>query len=215
MVYLCGYSVRGASAPRMISTDEVAALMTPIVLASQSPRRKELLRRVGIPFQVFVPDVDEHCDLPAAQAVALLSARKASACAPHFPGRFILAADTLVSLENRALGKPGTPEEAFRMLSALSGHTHQVMTGVSVLSPTGEAHTAVDITAVTFAAIPEAELRAYIATGEPMDKAGAYGIQGRAGLWVTHLDGCDSSVIGLPLYLVRRLLLDAGYCFPA
>ena len=93
----------------------------------------------------------------------------------------------------------------------LSGQTHQVYTGVTVMSPDGSAFTGSDRTDVTFAPVDEAEIIDYVSTGEPMDKAGAYALQGRAGMWVTHLDGSDTSVIGLPLYLVRSLLLQAGY----
>ncbi len=182
-----------------------------LILASGSPRRRELLARFGIPFETFVPDADESCDLPAAEAVPVLSRRKALATASVFPGAFILAADTLVSLDGVSLGKPSSPGEAVRMLENLSGRTHQVYTGVTVISPAGEVFTASDCTDVTFCAVPEDEILAYVQSGEPLDKAGSYALQGRAALWVTRLSGCDTSVIGLPLYLVRRLLLRAGY----
>ncbi len=187
----------------------------PLILASQSPRRRMLLEQAGIPYEVHAPDVSEECDLPAGQAVALLSERKALACVQSFPGRFILAADTLVTLDGTVFGKPSDEADAFRMLSLLSGKTHTVFTGVTVISPSGTPYTEVDASNVTFCPVPDEELRAYIRTGEPMDKAGAYAIQGRPALWITHLDGCDSSVIGLPLYLVRNLLLKAGWNFLA
>jgi len=182
-----------------------------LILASASPRRSELLTRAGIPFEVFVSEVDEHCSLPAAEAVLELSSRKALAVHAGHPSHFILAADTLVAYQQRILGKPKNEEDAVRMLRILSGQTHSVFTGITVLSPKGEVFTGLDHSLVTFCDIPEAEIIRYVQSGEPMDKAGAYAIQGRAGLWVTHLDGCDSSVIGLPLYLVRKLLLEAGY----
>lgn len=97
------------------------------------------------------------------------------------------------------------------MLSRLSGRTHQVFTGVTIIPPSGEVFTASDRTDVTFCEIPGEEIRSYVATGDPLDKAGSYALQGRAALWVTRIEGCDTSVIGLPLYLVRRLLLRAGY----
>ena len=99
------------------------------------------------------------------------------------------------------------------MLRSLSGRTHQVCTGVTVISPSGDIFSGVDSTDVTFDPVPEEELIAYVRSGEPMDKAGAYALQGRAGMWVSRLDGSDTSVIGLPLYLVRRLLMAAGYPF--
>lgn len=185
--------------------------MSRLVLASQSPRRLELLSRFGIPFETFVPAVDESCDLPADEAVGLLSRRKADATASSFPDAFILAADTLVSVDGVSLGKPSGPEDAVRMLRLLSGRTHQVFTGVSVRSPSGRVFTAVDRTEVTFCPVPEEEVLSYVASGEPLDKAGSYALQGRASVWITRIDGCDTSVIGLPLYLVRKLLLDAGY----
>ena len=182
-----------------------------LILASGSPRRRELLARFGVPFKTFAPDVDETCDLTAAGAVEVLSRRKALATASAFPGAFILGADTLVSLNGEALGKPSCPDDAVRMLRRLSGRTHQVFTGVTVVSPAGDVFTASDRTDVTFCEIPEEEIVSYVASGDPLDKAGAYALQGRAGLWVDRIEGSDTSVIGLPLYLVRRLLLRAGY----
>ena len=185
--------------------------MNTLILASRSPRRSELLSRLGLVFETDDPDVDESCSLPAGEAVKALSRRKADACAFSHPGRWILAADTLVSLGGRSLGKPKDLDDAVRMLHLLSGATHQVYTGVTVISPCGAAFTDADCTHVTFSRLTDEEIRSYVLSGEPMDKAGAYALQGRAGMWVEHLDGSDTSVIGLPLYLVRRLLLAAGY----
>ncbi|MBQ6290023.1 MAG: septum formation protein Maf [Clostridia bacterium] len=185
--------------------------MENLVLASRSPRRCELLKRIGLTFETDAPDVDETCSLPAGEAVRVLSLRKAQAAAEAHPGSFILAADTLVSFREEALGKPLDPPDAVRMLHMLSGRIHQVYTGVTVISPDGRVFTDSDRTDVTFASIGDAEIADYVRSGEPMDKAGAYALQGRAGMWVTHLDGSDTSVIGLPLYLVRSLLLQAGY----
>ena len=187
--------------------------MDRLILASCSPRRSELLESAGIPFETVRPDVDESCSLPAEEAVAVLSARKAAAVGKMYPGRFILAADTLVAVDGRPLGKPGSAECAVHMLHILSGRTHQVFTGVSVLSPSGELFTETDRSDVTFCEIPEKEILSYVSTGEPMDKAGSYALQGRASLWITHLDGSASSVIGLPLARVRSLLLRSGYRF--
>lgn len=178
---------------------------------SCSPRRYELLSRLGIPFESDAPDVDESCDLPASEAVQQLSLRKASAASKLHPGCFILGADTLVSADGRSLGKPKNDAEAASMLRFLSGRTHQVYTGVTVISPSGETLTGLDCTDVTFDRLSEEEIVSYVRTGEPMDKAGAYALQGRAGAWVTRITGSDTSVIGLPLYLVRNLLVRSGY----
>ena len=187
-------------------------MYSPIILASTSPRRSELLRQAGIPFETDAPSADETCALPAREAVDELSLRKARASAVSFPDRFVLAADTLVCVEDHKLGKPTGPEEAGRMLQMLSGRAHQVFTGVTVISPhSGRIFTAVDESHVTFDDLSDEMISAYVSTGDPLDKAGAYGVQGMAALFVRRLDGCFSGVVGLPLYLVRRLLESAGY----
>ena len=189
----------------------VFLLVNLLILASASPRRQELLSQVHIPFETDVPEVDETCDLPAEEAVAELSRKKALASMARHPGRFILAADTLVTVEGRKLGKPGSESEAKAMLRLLSGKTHTVCTGVTVVSSAGRLRTGTDISHVTFDPMTESEIDAYVATGEPMDKAGAYAIQGLAALWIQRMDGSPSGVIGLPLDLVRRLLSESGY----
>ena len=185
--------------------------METLILASASPRRSELLSHAGIPFEVHAAEADERCDSPASEAVKILSVRKAKAVRSLFPSRFILAADTLVELDGAVLGKPAGPEEAAAMLRRLSGCVHQVYTGVTVINPAGEVFTDGDRSDVAFGDIPEDEIAAYVRSGEPLDKAGAYAIQGRASLWISHMEGSYSSVIGLPLFLVRSLLLRAGY----
>ena len=187
--------------------------METLVRASRSPRRSELLKAAGIPFETADPDVDESFDCPAEEAVSMLSARKAGAVGNLYPGRWILAAVTLVVLGGIPLGKPSGPDDAARMLRSLSGRTHQVFTGVSVLSPDRRLLTSSDRSDVSFCRIPEEEILDYVRSGEPLDKAGAYALQGRASLWISRLEGSYSSVIGLPLYLVRNLLLSAGYRF--
>ena len=182
-----------------------------LILASSSPRRKELLTQVGIPFEISVPEVDEQCALPGPDAVRALSRRKAEAAARMNPGRYVLAADTLVCIHGQTLGKPRDPEDAKRMLRLLSGNTHQVYTGVTVISPDGSTRTDTDASGVTFDPLTEEMISAYVDSGEPLDKAGAYGIQGRASLFVSRLEGCFSGVMGLPMYLVRRLLAQSGY----
>ena len=181
-----------------------------LILASGSPRRRELMKLTGIDFTVDVPEVDETCDLPARDAVMELCARKARAAAEMHPGCIVLAADTLVSVDDQPLGKPADEEDAFRMLSMLRGRWHQVYTGVAVIDANGELHKDVDGADVRFSDMTDEDVRRYIATGEPMDKAGAYALQGIAGLWIDEVRGSFSGVIGLPLSLTRRLLCECG-----
>lgn len=183
---------------------------TPLILASASPRRRELLSLTGLAFTVDAPDVDESCTLPPRQAVQELSRRKALAASAMHPGCFILAADTLVSVDEQALGKPHDAQDAYRMLRLLSGRWHQVYTGVTVIAPDGTLHCEADTTDVHFEPMTDEAIRRYIATGEPMDKAGAYAVQGIAGLWIDQLRGSHTNVIGLPMSLTRRLLEDCG-----
>ena len=187
--------------------------METVILASGSPRRSDLLTLAGIPFEVAPADVDESCALPAEEAVRTLSRRKAVRSALLHPRRYIVAADTLVSLDESILGKPTGPEDAVHMLRALSGRTHQVFTGITVIAPSGETVTSSDRSDVSFIPVPEAEIQDYVRSGEPLDKAGAYAIQGRAALWISRLDGCPTSVIGLPLPLLRSALEQIGYPF--
>ena len=181
---------------------------TPLILASASPRRRELLALTGLPFTVDAPDVDETCSLPPREAVMELSRRKALAAAQLHPGCVILAADTLVAVDDTALGKPHDAEDAFRMLRSLSGRWHQVYTGVTVVDADGTVRCEADGTDVHFEDMSDEAIRRYIATGEPMDKAGAYAVQGIAGLWIDQLRGSHTNVIGLPMALTRRLLED-------
>ena len=183
---------------------------TTLILASASPRRRELLSLTGLAFTVDAPDVDESCSLPPREAVKELSRRKAMAAAAMHPGCVVLAADTLVSVEDTALGKPHDAEDAFRMLRSLSGRWHQVYTGVTVVDAQGTVRSEVDGTDVHFETMSDTAIRRYIATGEPMDKAGAYAVQGIAGLWIDELRGSHTNVIGLPMALTRRLLEQVG-----
>ena len=183
---------------------------TTLILASASPRRRELMALTGISFTVDAPDVDESCTLPPREAVKELSRRKALAAARPHPGCAILAADTLVAVDDTALGKPHDAEDAFRMLKSLSGRWHQVYTGVTVIAPDGRVLSEVDGTDVHFESMSDTAIRRYIATGEPMDKAGAYAVQGIAGLWIDELRGSHTNVIGLPMALTRRLLEQVG-----
>ena len=181
-----------------------------LVLASSSPRRRELVSQAGIPFVTDAPEIDEHCALPPREAVLEISGRKARAAALRHPGCVVLSADTLVDAAGEPLGKPRDAADAARMLRLLSGSWHQVHTGVTVIGADGAAHQAVDTTDVHFAVMTECEIEAYVRTGECMDKAGAYAIQGRAGMWIDRIEGSFSNVIGLPMELTRRLLAAAG-----
>lgn len=181
-----------------------------LVLASASPRRRELLALTGIPFIIDAPQVDEHCALGARDAVAELSRRKAEAGARMHPGKVILASDTLVAVDDTPLGKPRDEEDAFRMLRSLSGRWHHVYTGVCVVDAQGGVHSGVDATAVRFGEMTDAEIRAYIATGEPMDKAGSYAIQGLAAMFIVGLDGDYYNVMGLPVCTLATILRKRG-----
>ena len=183
---------------------------TTLILASASPRRRELMALTGLPFTVDAPDVDESCSLPPREAVKELSRRKALAASRLHPGCVILAADTLVAVDDTALGKPRDAGDAFRMLRSLSGRWHQVYTGVTVVDAKGAIHCEADGTDVHFEDMTDEAIRRYIATGEPMDKAGAYAVQGIAGLWIDQLRGSHTNVIGLPMALTRRLLEQCG-----
>lgn len=184
-----------------------------IILASQSPRRKELLERMGIrDFETISPNVDESVfhGLPPEELVRRLSAEKAAAVAGRAgEDAIVIAADTVVALEGAVLGKPADELDAFKMLSALSGVRHQVYTGVTVCRG-GEKQTAHEVTDVTFRELSEEEIEHYIATGEPMDKAGSYGIQGRGALLVESIQGDYFNVMGLPLQRLSRMLETFG-----
>lgn len=180
-----------------------------IRLASASPRRRELLSAMGIPFTVSPCDVDEQIGegTHPADAVILLSARKAQAAAACFGTEdIILASDTLVEIDGVPLGKPKDEADALSMLLRLSGREHRVHTGLSVAWH-GECRTVRDTTRVFMRPFTEAEARAYIATGEPADKAGAYAIQGLGGALVDRIEGAYDTVVGLPCAAVERLLL--------
>ena len=182
----------------------------PLILASGSPRRRQLMEQAGYEFLVRPTDADENAEGHARDLVVELSRRKARAAVGENPGCTILAADTLVSLDGVPLGKPQVEGEAFRMLKCLSGRTHQVYTGVCVIRGDAELAEAAE-TGVRFRALTDEEILAYIATGEPMDKAGAYAIQGGAGAFVEEYIGPYDNVIGLPMETVAKLLRGAGY----
>lgn len=188
--------------------------MTKIILASQSPRRRQLLRQIGLEdFTILVPQANESYDpsLPPEEIVASICRKKAEAARAlaDDPEAVIIAADTMVFLDGRPLGKPHSEAEARDMLRALSGRTHHVCTGVSVCRGARlETHT--ETTAVTFRPLTEGEIRDYAATGDPMDKAGAYGVQGKAALFVKRIQGDFFNVMGLPLCLLGQMLAEFG-----
>jgi len=182
-----------------------------LILASASPRRRELLTQAGFNFRVHPAHIPE--DLLAGEDpiayVTRLAREKARAVydqlAAAEPRIAVLGADTTVTLDNHILGKPEDASDAARMLRLLSGRTHRVITGVSLVSAVG-VETAAEVTAVQFLTLSDAEIETYVATGEPMDKAGAYAIQGRAARWIPRIEGCYFNVVGLPIALVATLL---------
>jgi len=185
--------------------------VNPIVLASGSPRRKQLLEMLRIPFRVIPPDVDEHV-LAGEQAdayVTRLSRVKAQAVVALAPGEVILAADTTVALRGRIFEKPTSPQNAVEMLEQLQGQTHKVLTAVAV-AENGRLEQALDVTRVTFRRADRATLEEYVATGEPLDKAGAYAIQGLGAPLIERVEGDFFGVMGLPLRLALDLLAKFG-----
>ena len=183
----------------------------PILLASASPRRRDLLAAAGISFEVDPPTVDEtRGPTEAAEAyVERMAREKATAVAVRHSTRVVLAADTIVVVGERVFGKPTDPADAAAMLRALSGRAHVVMTAVAVARD-GVVRVAVDRTTVRMRRITEDEIGAYVSTGEPLDKAGAYAIQGGAEAFIEQIDGALDTVIGLPVDRVRTLLQEMG-----
>lgn len=180
-----------------------------IVLASGSPRRRELLSQAGVEYIVDPADIEEITSetLPA-KVVEDLSRQKALAVAASHKGEVVLAADTVVAFDDKILGKPADKEDAFKMLTELSGRTHQVYTGVTIVDENGNTKTFSECTDVTmYENSPEA-IKSYIQSGEPMDKAGAYGIQGLGAVLVEKISGDYNNVVGLPLAKVYRVLYN-------
>ena len=179
-----------------------------LILASQSPRRKELMGFFPIPFIIRVADIDETMDpkKPAREEVARVSCAKAQAV-EHTPDDVVVAADTIVVCNGQVLGKPTDEADAFRMLRLLSGRDHQVMTGLTVLRG-DKCVVCTEITDIHFRELTDREINAYIATKEPMDKAGSYGIQGGAALFAEKMNGDYYNVMGLPVCRLGQILKD-------
>ena len=186
--------------------------MPDLILASASPRRAELLQQIGLDFEIQPADIDET---PASMEtpehyVERLAREKALSIAGQHPDTLVLGSDTSVIHNEEILGKPQSSEQAVSMLQALSGSTHQVLTAVALAKGT-ECWSRVVVTDVTFRELEAAEISAYVASGEPMDKAGSYGIQGLGGIFVSSIKGSYSAVVGLPLQETAALLAQAGH----
>lgn len=189
-----------------------------LILASASPRRAEILRDAGIPFETVSTNVDEsrRANEPPEEFVRRLAEAKARAVAARLSANagaaIVIGADTQVVVNGLLLGKPASAEDARGMLLRLSGRTHSVLTGLAAIRlPDGALRIAQEITQVTFAPLSEEEIAAYVASGEPVDKAGAYAIQGRGGRFVTRVEGCYFNVVGLPLARLYRILRELGW----
>ena len=182
-----------------------------LVLASASPRRAALLKQVGLPFQVQASTVDED-KWPRKESLELLALAKARAVADTLMRGIVLGADTIVICHEQSLGKPAGEAEAKKMLKLLSGEVHEVITGVALIRVNdGLSVTCREKTEVKFRNLGDEEINHYVSTGEPFDKAGAYGIQGKGALLVQKIHGCYSNVVGLPLVKVFHLLQELGY----
>lgn len=183
----------------------------PLILASASPRRRELLQQIGLQFTVMTADIDETPlpgEVHTVYTLRLAEAKARAALALHSEA-VVIGADTTVVVDGELLGKPHDNADAARMLRLLSGRAHQVTTAVAVVTR-DRALTAAETTDVFFSRMRDDEIAAYVATGEPMDKAGAYAIQGRAAQWIPRIEGDYSNVVGLPLARLAALLRDAS-----
>lgn len=184
--------------------------MVPVILASGSPRRRELLQQMGLHFTVITSDADEQCPpMSPEMLVQTLSRRKAAAVVAAHPEDLIIAADTVVCLDGLVLGKPADEADAARMLALLSGRSHQVFTGFTVQRGS-QICSETECTTVHMRTLSSEEISRYIATGEPMDKAGAYGIQGRGGVFISGIEGDYYNVMGLPICRLGQVLQSFG-----
>lgn len=187
--------------------------MRKIILASGSPRRKQILEQVGLNFTVEVSDYEEKSipGVSPSEFVETLSLEKANVVAKNHNDAIIIGADTIVVLDNQILGKPKTKQDAREMLKKLSGNTHSVFTGFTIIDTVNKRTITNHVeTKIRFKNLSEEEIRAYIETGEPMDKAGAYGVQDKGALFVEHIEGDYSSVMGLPIVKIFEILKELG-----
>ncbi len=186
-----------------------------LILASASTRRAHILREAGIPFEALATQVDESRrgnESPAAFVSRLAEAKARAAAERTSDPAIVVGADTEVVVDGIVLGKPASADDATQMLRRLSGRTHEVVSGLAVLRlPGNETRLEQEVTRVTFAPLSEEEIESYVASGEPFDKAGGYAIQGRAGRFVTRVEGCYFNVVGLPLPRLYRILRELGW----
>ena len=189
---------------------------SPLILASSSPRRRDLLGHLGIPFQIDPSNVDESPipGLTIPELVRALATAKASEVAARHPDSVVVGADTLVDLDGEILAKPRDPADALRMLRHLSGRVHQVHTGLAVRRA-DRLTTRLVTASVHMRAAPDDALAAYVAGGEPLDKAGAYAAQGEGAAFIERVEGSYLAVVGLPLLALRHLLIESGVAVPA
>lgn len=187
--------------------------MIPIILASASPRRQELLANLGLDFEVKISDVDESLNeqMPPAQQVEQLAERKATAVAAQLNRGLVIGADTLVVLGQSVLGKPADRQEAIEMIKRLQGRSHEVFTGLAVIdADTGKTVVTHQATAVRFKPMTAEQIERYVDTGEPFDKAGAYAVQGKASIFIDSIRGCYFNVVGLPVAKLADVLKVFG-----
>ena len=187
-----------------------------LILASASPRRADLLKRFGLPFTIEPADIDEQ-PIAGESGPALIrrvAREKAQAVRGQCPNHHVLGSDTGVLLDQAFMGKPASSDEAFQMLERLSGRSHEVSSAVCIITSEGDVLEAFATTTVWLATLPKTWIEAYVASGDPMDKAGAYAIQNEAGLFVSRIEGSYSNVVGLPLYETGQLLRRAGLWHP-
>ncbi len=187
--------------------------MPPIILASQSPRRRELLKTLTSHFEVMVSEAEEIIDQKKSpiENVQNLAEKKMVWVAKSNPGRFVIGADTVVAFDDEILGKPEDEKDACRILRLLSGNLHQVITGVAAAGPGINDFVQAEVSIVQFKTLTDDQISDYVATGEPMDKAGAYAIQGKGAELIESHKGSYSNIVGFPLEIVKPLLIRAGY----
>lgn len=198
----------------MLNLDKRALELPQLILASGSPRRAEILTSVGWPFQVRIPDVDEteNAGESPDEYVIRLAEEKAATIANAFQESLILAADTTVVIEDQILGKPRDREDAVRMISTLSGATHQVLTGIAILK-NGTCRTGLQKTSVRFRKMTDNEVDFLVDKGDPYDKAGGYAVQAQAALFIEGIEGDYWNVVGLPINLVYTLVNELCHQF--